>query len=137
MGKWVLYTQPNYAYPKLAHLTPLPLTPLSSQTHNFSLVSPLTSLSAVLPPLLLLYFFFTTTAATALLFLRRLTVATGSSSSSLLLLVLLLLLLLFLIFLLCNIGFDEFVEMLGFKKRQTENKVRGRDRIWWERGEKI
>ena len=26
MGKWVLYTQPNYAYPKPTHLTPLALT---------------------------------------------------------------------------------------------------------------
>ena len=43
-------------------------------------LSPLTPLSAILPPLLLFCFFFTATTAAVLLFLRRPAVATGSSS---------------------------------------------------------
>ena len=48
-------------------------------------LSPLTPLSAILPPLLLFCFFFTATTAAVLLFLRRPAVATGASSSFLLL----------------------------------------------------
>ena len=33
MDKWVLYTQPNYAHPKLTNLTPLSLTEAMTAFH--------------------------------------------------------------------------------------------------------